>query len=501
MSNSTVFTKSGKFFVASGGEIYGELRVAGKDTSLYLRDDKKFFLNFISNGYITGTLHDLTKVTLIQCIMLEGPGSGSLDDERYYYAKLFPNFVVEGRRHLEPTDKAIVEISLVLEDATELFYDFDAFGSVIFTDAVPHIERIVAAKNLDRSIPIGPEPRIAYFTGKREIIAVETSLGTVRARHNPLFSLGSMGGPQGVRIDNILSVNIEPASPIAFDDAIGRTLRLLRFLGLAIGRPQNLREVGMYVESGEHREGLKVHWSHRPSRAEDSIHDNRRSPHPADLLLVPIHQPEEFARVMRAWLENDEERQDAREQFHTSFAHQQTYSVERLIGAANMFDILPASAVPKNVELSEELREAKRPGREIFKALPKSYERESVLRALGRVGQASLKHKTRHRARYVLDAIGERFPDLTFVLDAAIDCRNHYVHGGKSKIDYSRNFDVVLFFTDTLEFVFAASELIEAGWDIRSFVERGTTMSHPFGAYRVNYKEKLKAFKELVAKP
>jgi len=116
------------------------------------------------------------------------------------------------------------------------------------------------------------------------------------------------------------------------------------------------------------------------------------------------------------------------------------------------------------------------------------------------VGKASLKHKTRHRAQYVVDAIGERFPDLVLVLDEAVNCRNHYVHGSPTKIDYRQNFNMVSFFTDTLEFVYAASELIEAGWNIRTFIETPTTMSHPFGAFRVNYDRHLQAFRSLLAK-
>jgi len=84
------------------------------------------------------------------------------------------------------------------------------------------------------------------------------------------------------------------------------------------------------------------------------------------------------------------------------------------------------------------------------------------------------------------------------VLNEAVDCRNHYVHGSTPKFDYTQNFDMVCFFTDTLEFVFAASELIEAGWNIRIFTETPTTMSHPFGAYRVNYDRHLQALKGLL---
>ena len=118
--------------------------------------------------------------------------------------------------------------------------------------------------------------------------------------------------------------------------------------------------------------------------------------------------------------------------------------------------------------------------------------------ALGRVGKASLKHKTRHRGQIVIDALGARPPNLLFVLDSAVDCRNHYVHGTPSKIEYSKNFDLVIFFTNTLEFVFGASELVEGGWDIQRFAQRGTTMTHPYGSYLVGYKRNLEDLKRFL---
>ncbi len=366
MKNTEYFTKSGKFWIAPDRCVDGELRVAGKETLLYLRDDKFFDVLSVPDGCMTGTLHDLTKVTLIQCVTTEGFGSGSRDGESYHFAKLFPHFVLEGQRHLGAKDRAITEISFVLDDAAALFYDFDAFGTVI--DAVPHIERIATANKLDRPISIGPEPQIAYFTGKRNIIEADTVLGKVHAQHNPGWSLG---GPSGVRIDNTISINIQTECSVVFDEAITRTLRLLRFFELVIGRPQNLHALVMYLECSERREPMKVHWSYRPSRVSDATND-KLVPQPADLLLDPIRRSEEFARVMCAWLEKDEERQDARQRFHSSFAHQRKYSIERLIGAANMFDILPKSATPKDIELSDELLDAKRHCREIFNALPVS---------------------------------------------------------------------------------------------------------------------------------
>jgi hypothetical protein len=168
-----------------------------------------------------------------------------------------------------------------------------------------------------------------------------------------------------------------------------------------------------------------------------------------------------------------------------------------------MFDLLPKSAVPQDVDLPEALRAAQKASRQLFLDLPESYERDSVLNALGRIGKASLKRKIRYRAEALVKALDRRLPDLFSVLDAAVDCRNHYVHGSPSRIDYRNNFDLVIFFTDTLEFVFGSSELLEAGWDIRRFFAKGTTMSHPYGAYAASYESDLRSFRarQLLAIP
>jgi len=88
------------------------------------------------------------------------------------------------------------------------------------------------------------------------------------------------------------------------------------------------------------------------------------------------------------------------------------------------------------------------------------------LGALGRAAKSNLKNKIRYRASCNLSA-GARFDELTLVTDEAVNCRNHYIHGSELSFDYERNFNTVAFFMATLEFVFAASDLIEAGWILR----------------------------------
>lgn len=484
--------RAGKFAVSPGKDIYGELTFSGASTSLYLRDEANFSTHGIANDYIKGCLHDLTKVSLLRCITTSGTGSARQGDESYHFATVFPHFIIYGNDHLAPDDKAIVEVHFAIDDASTLFYDFDAFGSVI--NARPFIDTIARANALPRTIETGPNPAILYFTGKTQIFSTDTALGKVSASHHPSHNLG---GPRGVRLTNTILVKIAFDEPMLFEASIRRTLTLLRFLELLVGRPQNIMKMRVRIKSDQERPVfLNVYWSMRPTR-EPSREEEK--PHPADVLLDTIRKPEEFSRVLANWLERHHAWRSARAQFAGSFAKQNRYDADRLVACANMFDILPDSAVPPHVPLTIAQENARVASREIFLALPSSPERNSVLGALGRMGRSSLRHKIRHRAELIAGAAGSRFPDLETVIDEAVTCRNYFVHGSDPSFDYGENVDSVNFFTDTLEFVFAASDLIEAGWDLKAWIELPTSISHPFARFRVGYAESLRKLKALLS--
>jgi hypothetical protein len=147
--------------------------------------------------------------------------------------------------------------------------------------------------------------------------------------------------------------------------------------------------------------------------------------------------------------------------------------------------------------MSEEQKSARDAARKMFRALPPSAERDSVLGELGRMGKSKLKHKIRHRAKALLDKAGQ-FPELVMVCDEAVNCRNFYVHGTEPVFDYEANSAARTFFTETLEFVFAASDLMEAGWNISAWLARGSSMSHEFARYHVNYGLGLQELKVLL---
>lgn len=160
---------------------------------------------------------------------------------------------------------------------------------------------------------------------------------------------------------------------------------------------------------------------------------------------------------------------------------------------------LSGGTLPRHERIIEWRSEANGLGWKLFRDLPQSAERDGVLGALGRIGRSSLKHKVRHRAGKIIEVAGEWFPELTTITDEAVNCRNFYVHGSEPCFDYESNAAAISFFIDTLEFVFGASDLIEAGWNIRSWIQHGTTATHPFGRYRANYPLALPKLKALLA--
>jgi hypothetical protein len=83
-------------------------------------------------------------------------------------------------------------------------------------------------------------------------------------------------------------------------------------------------------------------------------------------------------------------------------------------------------------------------------------------------------------------AARETFPELQFVASVAVKCRNFLVHGS-SGVDYQAVEHLAPFLTDTLEFVFAASDLIEAGWDAQRWNAAPHGWGHSFARFRAGY--------------
>ena len=466
----------GVFEVGSVPALTGNLKFAGPRTKLSVYSDAWF------NAKVTlvrGQLTDLSKVSLLECISSEAGGS-SKSGEHNHYASIFPHFVLRGDQYFDPNEDSISEVHFVIDDAPTLFYDFDAFGNLV--DAKKVIRQVVEARRHDREIQIGEHPQVAYFTGKREIFTSETKIGTVSAYHSPTWS---PGGPKGVQIKNTIRIGIRFERGEQFQEAMDRVYLLRNYLGILVGRPQKVSDLQVLLRSVQESTSiLGVYWSWSPTRRKGT--GRALKPHPGDVLIDAVRHPDQFSKLLAAWLESHTERRDARVRFFGAFEKEQKYGINRLVAVANMFDILPSSAVPEGVDLAPKVEKARKIARRLFRELPEGTERSAFFDALDRLGKASLKRKIQHRTQIVLDAVPSLLPDLVTVVNQAVDCRNYFVHGSRRNLDYGSHPDLRVFFTDTLEFLFAASEMLEAGWNIEEWLSR-TSISHPFGAYVKTY--------------
>ena len=486
MNKSDHFT--GKFRLTNGRELFGVLQVCGEASTLILFDD---FHSFIpvpeAYSYVVGELHDGRLVTLIQCILLSSNIQNIRSDKQKSSVQLFPHYVMIGPSHISDSTPCISEISFGMRDASALFYDFDAFSTVINTQPfVPLIKKDVAHI---RQIEVGKHPIISYFTGKLDIAVVDTALGEVIAHHSPSFS---SGGLQGVRIDNKVMVTLKPSTSITFQEAIKRLNTLMRFFELVLGREQPL--IVLNIQLGNQSKSFSKIEVFRSLASNVEELEQYRDLGPRDALLSLVDSVNQYSTVLVNYLASDNERHDSRQRLQSALNKDRDYTIDRIISAANIFDIFPDSAYPENEELPEELDNAKKQARKLFRSLPDSIERSSILSAIGRIGKLSLKHKIRHRVTST--KLDKRFPQLVKVLEEAVNCRNHYVHGSPGRIDYAENFDLVCFFTNALEFSFAVSDLIDIGWDIACLNGGG---SHPFYKFTTGYYKNLKYFHELMS--
>lgn len=418
--------------------------------------------------------------------MLDGPNTVFKEKEKYHSCGIFPHIILVGHRHLKSDDACLTRLSFVVDDASTIFYDYEAFGTSFGTKELLIGDLDEAGKIASRKLELGEHSHVFYYTSKDEIFAAETAIGKVSATHG--ISYG-MPGPAGIHVDNQIRVNIDFAVSCNVNEATHHLIDVLRFLELLVGRPQNISKIEVFpATSAEHPDVLDVYWCMPPHRKKQN---EGRKPHPADTLVRCVDNPSEFAKLLVKWLGRQAEWRSSRARFSSTFSKQNSYSTDRLVSAANMFDVMPESACPGPVVLDPDLTAARDAARSAFRKLPSGPERESVLSALGRIGKPSLKRKVRARAGLIPPSMSHKLPELELVIDHAIGLRNYYVHGSSGGFDYGSDQVPIEFLTNALEFIFGISDLVDSGWDESKLAPQGRLFSHPFGRFCDSYALKL----------
>lgn len=179
----------------------------------------------------------------------------------------------------------------------------------------------------------------------------------------------------------------------------------------------------------------------------------------------------------------------ARAAFFDSYNKQHKYDVNRLVNSANMFYLLPRA---KKENLDEDTNAIISECREMIKQLRDCKIKSSIMGALGRAGEGSLKDIIMQRADVVQANLGVDLYKIEGVISRAVKCRNYYVHGGRRTVDPAQNSRLVWFLTETLEFLFITSELIDCGLDMARYSEMPINRNHPLNLYLRNYVAEVK---------
>ncbi|WP_017223506.1 HEPN domain-containing protein [Moritella dasanensis] len=491
-------------FSINGKDYLGELKLSGSNSLLTVwgEDRATSVLGHNLPDQIHGSFNDLKKVTLLDLFNFGGGhNSKQRSDGNYdyrYFSEICPSYVILGDRYIAKEEQSFEAIEFFITHSSTLFFDSQTFHDVIHTNK-EMVERLITEDHSKseelyensfprRSIKVGDYPIVSIYTGAHEIISFDTSLGRVEICNRPLHQLAS---PNGYKLENKVSCTIRFTKNLNFEQANKTTPPLLSIFELILGCKLEIIEYKLHSPSTkEYPEIFDIY------QCRESLNnDDEKIPHPAQRLIHVESNQDEFKRVVCNWLIKKDDWQDARWQFFGSFAENK-YDTDRLIKVANMFDIIPTSAYGKKNNLPTELEAAKQECRKIFKGLPDSIERGSILGALGRLGTKTLKHKIQIRTDIIKSGASYDFTNIELVISQSVDCRNYFVHGGNQKFDYYDNLDMVCFFISTLEFIYGVSELLESGWDFNNW-KYNSPMNHPFYFYLESYQFNINKLKNI----
>lgn len=468
----------GTFGTTVHGEHYGELTLDGADTVLRLLGSK---LNSMRNANVLYGHTSRARVSCIDCIWTR---TKIYFDEtvRAEQAAIFPHFVTYGSRFFNPEIDTVDSLAFRFSDI-DLF--FEGSGSVGTFVASPSLaEAVLGAAPNGNAGPAGATPIISYFDGHMEVWGADTAIGRLSVRN-------VIEVPTTRPFTHRLEMSLVFTSPISLQESIGRLMLIRHCMTAIAGRAQALDAIRLTPSKldtdAAHNRPLNLEWCLSPA-----------GPAKTDLAtsgfalpLHPLRRPEEFSRVLIGWFARDKAWQWPQARYVQCIEQGRHYTPDRLVAAANMFDLLPDSAYPAPEPLPPEVVSAAAETKALFKKLPVSIERSSVLGTLARFGKLSLPKKVNHRGAIVLSQLSSRLPSLQRVLKVAVLCRNHFVHASEFDLDTFSPY--LAFLTDALEFVFIASDLIELGWRAAEWVD-GSDGGHRLAEFLYTYSSTINDF-------
>lgn len=247
----------GCFQIPENVEAMGRLRLDSNGSKLHIFDAGSPLSEPVSRSFIYGRLFNFTQVSLFKCWVVPTSSFHTSSQSGIYARDVIPQYVIFGDRRLSENDK-VISCHFSVNDVDVLFPDYRSFGAILDPEVTtPILERLVKSDNAGFT-RIEDTPIVAYFSGGFDIFSVDTALGKVSGYHSIQYGIG---GPKGVHIKNEPVVKIQFPKPISLEDAVEKSLQVIRFLGVVAGRAQNVTRfaVNLGQSKGVDSRSLAVH--------------------------------------------------------------------------------------------------------------------------------------------------------------------------------------------------------------------------------------------------
>lgn len=442
-------------FDVTGRNVPGILTLNGNKSTFELWSDQHFS---VQKRAVHGTTDKARGISVLACLptsagesLIFAYGRAAHDANVTFHIA-----VVGDGKHLQEDDESIVAIRFEFDELRRVarLHSAGPYGYLPNPDS--HIVDSLERYKPEHAPDIEKPSAVIYFGGDRTILPRTTvEFGTVSITRG---LDGRLSG--GVVLDDKSSVTIDFPSPVTIHRALDNMRTLRSFFTLIIGHLPTVQAADIATAFTEaHDDMRRPKFDLKVYSIMERVLGTRhlRRLRTGDRCLLDCGsttRTDELISVMRSWLDKnaEPERRDANWRFFNCF-RRRVFSIDRIIAAANMFDLLPRSDWPH----------------------PRMQD---------------LKKKVHVKADLLLDQLGSAdLPRLHEVTDHAIDCRNHYVHGNAAKLNYERS---LFFLTNTLEFVYGVSQLIECGWN-SDYLRAMQFQDHPFSDYLMHYEESLSA--------
>ena len=376
-------------FQLHGLDVWGELTLSGASTRLRLRTEGQP-AKLSAPEVIHGQLHDFTIVSCVHCVGGSAPTRAWNGESKTASSwSVFPHQVLSGRSYFNPCQDRIRKVWFSTGDIYRIFDDFDSFG--IVADSAIQLESSLPKMIGDRQVPIGPQPCFVYFAGRCTVLEASLSFGNLEVQHWPIPQANS----QGARITTQMRVQVEFETAVDLKECLGKIASIGQFLSLVAGRSQAIENVQVTVDGHDSEElPLSLHWSFGPQQAKGQELD---TPSWFDMPLDGVRRADEFRQVMERWFSSTEHAL-ARARLHSCLEAGNHFGIDRLVAAANMFDL---TDTPTPAEVPQEVVKVRDECLRAFRSLPRSDDRDSVIMALSRIGATTLIKKVLNRAACV----------------------------------------------------------------------------------------------------